>query len=158
MSVESPEKRLPLWAVGTLERPALWLSRVLLDGLCFLVGRENSEDCLLLQENPAVVLFPVSLEPAWGWGGVGGQVHVCTGQATGKQCQEGGQGGGGGSFLSSMAPFSRGTRIHPPAIVHTQGGMEMDVCAMVHIRPLPATDQVCVCVWQEGGGTLLLRP
>lgn len=91
-------------------------------------------------------------------GGVGGQVHVCTGQATGKQCQEGGQGGGGGSFLSSMAPFSRGTRIHPPAIVHTQGGMEMDVCAMVHIRPLPATDQVCVCVWQEGGGTLLLRP
>ena len=92
VSVESPEKRLPLWAVGTLKRPALWLSRVLLDGL-FPGGRENSEDCLLLQENPAVVLFPVSLEPAWGGGG-GGQVHVCTGQATGKQCQGGGQAGG----------------------------------------------------------------
>lgn len=27
----------------------------------------------------------------------------------------------------------------------------MDVCAMVHIRPLPATDQVCVCVCVAGG-------
>lgn len=61
---------------------------------CFLVGRENSEDCLLLQENSAVGLFPVSLEPAWGGGGEGGgcQAHVCTGQATSKQSQGGGQG------------------------------------------------------------------
>lgn len=124
---------------------------------CFLVGRENAEDCLLLQENSAVGLFPVSLEPAWGGGGEGGgcQAHVCTGQATGKQSQGGGQ---GGLVPSPMAAFSRGTGIHPPATVHTpQGGTEMDVRAMVHIRPSPATDQVCVC-GGGGRGTVLLRP
>lgn len=89
-----------------------------------------------------------------GWGD--DQAHVCTGQAPGKECQERGQ--GWGSFLSPTAPFSRGTRFPPPATVHTpQGGMEMDVHAMVQRRPLPATDQACVC-GGEGGGTLLLRP
>lgn len=85
-----------------------------------------------------------------GVGRVGGdQAHVCTGQAPGKECQGGGQ--GGGSFLSPTAPFSRGTRFHPPATVHTpQGGMEMDVHAMVHRRPLPATDQACVCSGEGG--------
>lgn len=66
--------------------------------------------------------------------------------------------GKGDSFPSPMAAFSRGTGIHPPATVHTpQGGTEMDVRAMVHIRPSPATDQVCVC-GGGGRGTVLLRP
>ena len=88
-----PEKCLPPWAVGTLERPALWVSRVLLDGL-FPGGKRELR---ILSSPPRKLSFGAfpSFPGAWGGSGEGGgcQAHMCTGQATGKQCQGGGQGG-----------------------------------------------------------------
>ena len=145
-----PEKYLPPWAVGTLERPALWVSRVLLDGL-FPGGKRE----LRILSSPPRKLncgaFP-SFPGAWGGSEEGGgcQVHMCTGQATGKECQGGGQGGARSSPPLLPFPEEPGSTHQRQSTHHKEARKWTCMQWCIYAHRLLQTK--CACVCGSGGG------
>ena len=151
-----PEKCLPPWAVGTLERPALWVSRVLLDGL-FPGGKRELRILSSPPRKLSCGAFP-SFPGAWGGSGEGGGVRRTCAQARLPANSVREEGKGGLVPLPHDSLFQRNQdppTSDSPHITRRHGNGH--ACNGANTPIACYRPSVCVCV-VVGEGTVLLRP